>query len=70
MYFQKQSFSKKSIGPRKCNGCLLKNHLFIKGMSLKVESSDHIKETIMEENYFGLHNYTCPCRLSSFESLI
>lgn len=31
----------------------MKRRLFIKGMPLTVESSDHIKETIMKENYFG-----------------
>lgn len=31
----------------------MKSHSLKKEMSLKVESSDHIKETIMEGNYFG-----------------
>lgn len=31
----------------------MKSHSFKKEMPLKFESGDHIKETIMEENYFG-----------------
>lgn len=47
MYFKKQLVLESVMDG------FMKSHLFTKEMPLKVESSHHIKETIMEENYFG-----------------